>query len=314
MSQVQLNRSDVALYVPASLLVGVMFYNSTDNKLYIGNSSNLPVLVSDNPEAIQAQLDAIEATNLAQDAQLAALEAESRSTTVSATAPAAPEAGDLWFDTSIGQLKIYTTQWVQANQVDLTTDGLAGVYPVTTDEFFDHIVYTTLDQGEINQAINMIAAATVFAEQYTGRFFIVRTVAQHFDNFPTSTNGKKPLELRGGLVSAVISNTYYDSNYELQVLPSTSYRQLDRNSRSYLYPAMGQEWPTDVATGEPDVVNVNYTVGVLPAEVPSGIKSAILLIAASLWEHRENDIVGTNIKSLKPVMAAKDLLHPYKLR
>lgn len=314
MSQVQLNRSDVALYVPTSLLVGVMFYNSADNKLYIGNSSNLPVLISDDPASIIAQIDAVEATVAALDAQVDALEAESNHTTVGTTAPDSPVAGDLWFDTTNGQLKLYTTEWVLANTVDLATSGLAGVYPVSTNDFFDHIVYTTEDQGEINQATNMIAAATMFAEQYTGRFFIVRTVAQHFDSYPVSTSGKQPLELKGGLVTAIVSNTYYDSSFNLQALPSSSYRQIDRNGRSYLYPAMGQEWPTDAATGEPDVVKVTYTVGVLPAEVPAGVKAAILLIAASLWENRENEITGQSLQSLKPSMTAKDLLHPFKLR
>lgn len=314
MSQVQLNRSDVALYVPTSLLVGVMFYNSADNKLYIGNSSNLPVLISSDPATIIQQIDAVEATVAALDAQVDALESESNHTTVSTTAPTSPTAGDLWFDTTNGQLKLYTTEWVLANTVDLASSGLAGVYPITSDDFFDHIVYTTSDQEEINQAINMIAAATLWAEQYTGRYFIVRTVAQSFDNFPANTTSKQPLQLLGGEATAIVSSTYYNSSYTLEALSASDYRQIDRNGRSYLYPAMGTQWPADVASGEPDVVKVTYTVGVLPAAVPAPIKSAILLIAASLWEHRENEIVGTNIKALKPVLAAKDLLHPFKLR
>ena len=68
---------------------------------------------------------------MSQASQIAALESESRATTVSAAAPISPESGDLWFDTAVGQLKIYTTEWVQANKVDLLTSGVTGVYPVT---------------------------------------------------------------------------------------------------------------------------------------------------------------------------------------
>jgi len=67
MSQVQINRSDVSLYVPASLTVGVMFYNSADNKLYVGDASSQPVLINADADSIQAQLDAIEATNTAEE-------------------------------------------------------------------------------------------------------------------------------------------------------------------------------------------------------------------------------------------------------
>jgi hypothetical protein len=77
---------------------------------------------------------------------------------------------------------------------------------------------------------------------------------------------------------------------------------------------MGKEWPTNVATGEPDVITLTYSVGGSADSVPASVRSAILLIAASLWENRENEIVGSNIKALKPSTAAKDLLHPYKLR
>jgi len=315
MSQVQINRSDVALYVPASLLVGVMFYNSADNKLYVGDATNQPVLINADADSIAAQLDAIEATNTAQDVQLAELASTSQKTTVASVAPASAETGDLWFDTNSAQLYLFTTEWVLANTVDIVTEGLAGVYPVSADEFFDHIVYTPADAGETNQAINMIAAATAFAEQYTGRFFIVRTVNQEFDCFPTSTNGKKqPFKLLGGVASAVLSQTYYNNSYALQAQDSSNYRAVHKHGRTYLYPSMGQDWPTDAVMDEPSAISVTYTVGGLPSEVPAGVKSAILLIAASLWENRENEIVGQSLQSLKPSMTAKDLLHPYKLR
>jgi hypothetical protein len=291
-----------------------MFYNSTDNKLYIGNSSNSPVLISDDPEAIVAQIDAVEATVEALDAQVDALESDSRTTTVGTTEPSSPVEGDLWYNITVGQLMIYTTEWVKANTVDTATNGLVGVYPVTTDEFFDHIVYTTSEQSEIDQATHMIAAATQFAEQYTGRYFVVRTAEQSFDSYPTNYGKKVPLKLGGGLATSILNIQHFDSSFAVSYLTSSDYRQIDRKGLSYIYPAMGKQWPTDVATGEPDVVTVTYTVGLVPAEVPSSIKAAILLMAASLWENRENEIIGQSLTSLKPSMAAKDLLHPYKLR
>lgn len=301
MAQVQIQRSDVSLYVPSTLLAGVMFYNSADQKLYVGGPSGLPVLVADNPEDITTRLATLEA-----HAEL------SNHTFVQALAPDTPTGGDLWFDTTTANLMVWTgIEWTYA--VNIATNLATGVYPVATDELFDHIVYTTSDQSDINLATRLIASATAYAESYTGRFFIIRNVTHSYNSFPALAMGKKqPLTLLGGTANSVASITYYDSTFASQSVDT--HRQIDKHSKTHLYPAMGEQWPTDVATDEPDVVSVTYEVGTLPADVPAPVRSAILLIAASLWEHRENEIVGTNIKSLKPVIAAKDLLHPFKLR
>lgn len=301
MSQVQIQRSDVASYVPATLLVGVMFYNSADKRLYVGNSANVAVLVADNPDDISAKLASLEAAAT-----------HTNHTYVQALGPTDQTEGDFWFNTTTANLLVWDgSEWKQA--VNIASSNVTGVYPVTTDTFFDHIIYTTSDQGDIDLATRLIASATAYAESYTGRFFILRNVTHSLDSFPAMAMGKKqPLTLLGGTANSVASITYYDSSFASQSV--ATHRQIDKHSKSHIYPAMGEQWPTDVATGEPDVVSVTYEVGTLPADVPAPVKSAILLIAASLWEHRENEIVGTNIKSLKPVIAAKDLLHPFKLR
>lgn len=301
MSQVQIQRSDVASYVPATLLVGAMFYNSADKRLYAGNAANIAILVADNPDDISAKIAALEA-----------FDDSTSHTFVQALAPINKESGDFWFDTQTANLKIWDgSYWKLA--VNIAASSITGVYPVTTDILFDHIVLTTNEQSDIDLAQRCIASATAFAESYTGRFFIVRNVTHSYDQFPRMYMGKKqPLTLVGGTANSIASITYYNPAYTSESL--STYRQIDKNGRTHIYPAMGSEWPSDVATGEPDVVAVTYEVGTLPADVPAPVRSAILLIAASLWEHRENEIVGTNIKSLKPIIAAKDLLHPYKLR
>jgi len=278
-----------------------MFYNSADKKLYVGDSNNLPVLVADNPDTISAQLAALEQTF-----------GNFNETYVQALAPVGVNNGDFWFDTLTANLKVYADGvWQMA--VNVAASNVTGLYPISTDVFFDHIVYTTSDQSDIDLATRLIASATAFAESYTGRFFIIRNVIHSYNSFPAmSMTNKQPLTLLGGTANSIASISYYDSAFTSQSV--ATYRQIDKNGKSHIYPAMGSQWPTDVATGEPDVVSVTYETGSLPADVPAPVRSAILLIAASLWEHRENEIVGTNIKALKPVIAAKDLLHPYKLR
>ncbi len=312
MSQVQINRSDVANYVPATLLVGSMFYNSADNKLYVGGANNQPVLASSTPAAIAAQLSAIESANSAQAAEIAALQADQQTTTVAAQPHSAPQTGDFWLNTVTTKLQIYTTEWVDVTQAEATNCGAGSNYPVSTDELFQHLVFTP-DVDEVAQGLAMLATATTYAEQYTGRYFVERDITQYFNDFPFPVKNKKqPLALFGGITSEVKTITYHDDTYTNQLLDSQSYRVVDKNSKTYIYPAMGQDWPNAVATDEPGHIAVTYTTGT--SGVPSSVKSAIFLIAASLWENRENEHVGSRIIAIKSSLAAKDLLHPYKLR
>lgn len=301
----QINRSNVVGYVPASLVTGELFYNSADDKLFIGNPDTTVSLVSADPLDIESRL--------------ATLEYNSNITTVAATAPSGGQTGDLWYDTVNEQLQVFTgTAFELANDpYKLNTVGSVGVLPVTTAELFQHIRFTA-DAAEITEAERFIASATIWAEHYTGQYFRVTGVQEYFDNFPQQTNYLKtvrePFILKGGTTNLISSVKYYNKDAVLTTVEPTQYRLINKNGKGYLRPALQTEWPTDVVYGDSDVVIVSYTTGKVPGDVPSPVKSAILLIAASMFENRENEVVGQGIAILKPIIAAKDLLHPYKVR
>lgn len=305
MARVQINRSDVASFIPATLNAGELFYNSADNKLYIGNPDLSVNLVSDDPAVIESRI--------------ATLESDIQNTTVSASAPAISKTGDLWFDNTESQLKIYTgSAWELANDpYRVAAVGVSGSYPVSADEFFQHIRFTP-DANETLEGERFIQAATIFAEQYTGRFFTVRTVEEYYDEFPKKTNYletvKAPFILKGGAANSIVSLTYYNQDQQEVTIPATDYRLVNKRSKGHVYPALGKYFPEDVLEGDSDVITLTYNAGTTPSDTPASVKSAILLIAASLFENRENEIVGTGIAMLKPIVAAKDLLHPYKVR
>jgi len=305
MARVQINRSDVASFIPATLNAGELFYNSADNKLYIGNPDLSVNLVSDDPAVIESRI--------------ATLESDIQNTTVSASAPTISKTGDLWFDTTESQLKIYTgSDWELANDpYRVAAVGVSGSYPVSADEFFQHIRFTP-DANETLEGERFIQAATIFAEQYTGRFFTVRTVEEYYDEFPKKTNYletvKAPFILKGGAANSIVSLTYYNQDQQEVTIPATDYRLVNKRSKGHVYPALGKYFPEDVLEGDSDVITLTYNAGTTPSDTPASVKSAILLIAASLFENRENEIVGTGIAMLKPIVAAKDLLHPYKVR
>ena len=301
----QINRSDVVGYIPTSLITGELFYNSADDKLYVGNPDTTISLVSDNPANIESRL--------------AELESDSNHTVVSTSEPSSPITGDLWFDSSISQLKVYTgTEFELANDpYKLTTVGSAGVLPVSTSEFFQHIRFTA-DAAETTEAERFLTSATIWAEQYTGQYFRITGIEEYFDTFPQQTNYlatvKAPFVLKGGHTNSITNVEYYNGDGVLTTVDSSKYRLINKHGKGYLLPAIQEEWPTDVVYGDSDVVKIQYNTGKTPSDVPASVKSAILLIAASMFENRENEVVGQGIAILKPIIAAKDLLHPHKVR
>ena len=301
----QINRSDVALFVPSTLLAGEFFYNSADDKLYVGNPDSTVNLVSANPVDIESRI--------------ASLESDTGHTVVSGTAPSTPTAGDLWFNTTEEQLYIYVDGAFQlANDpYKVAAVGVSGTFPVSSAEFFQHIRFTP-DADETIEGERFIQAATLFAEQYTGRFFTVRTVEEYYDDFPKKTNYletiKAPFILKGGSVNSIGSLKYYNNEQVEITVDASEYRLVNKRAKGHLYPAIGKHFPEDVLQGDADIVTLTYNVGTTPVDTPASVKSAILLIAASLFENRENEVVGQGIAMLKPIVAAKDLLHPYKVR
>jgi len=302
----QINRSDVAGFIPTTLITGELFYNSADDKLYIGNPNATVSLVSDNPVTIEQRLSAVETQNVA-------------TTAVAATAPSNPNLGDLWYDTTDEQLRVYTGSEFElaSDPYKLKTIGSAGVLPVTTTEFFQHIRFTP-DADETTEGERFITAATIWAEQYTGQYFRITGIEEYFDDFPQQSNYlttvKAPFVLKGGTTNSVTSIQYYNKDGVITTLDSLEYRLVNKHGKGYIRPAVQREWPTDVISGDSDVVIISYNTGKVPSDVPASVKSAILLIAASMFENRENEIVGQGIAMLKPIIAAKDLLHPYKVR
>lgn len=237
--------------------------------------------------------------------------------TVSATAPSSPSSGDVWFKTTNTSLYVYNgTDWLIANDpYALTSVGSMSANAVSVAELAAHIRFTPSTAEEI-ELTQMISSATLFAEHYTGRFIINRTATQLFNSFPLKTisRDQQHIKLRGGQANSVTSVKYYDSTYTEQTLATSKYRVINKLGATYIYPAMGQDWETNLAVNETDIITVTYNIGDVPSAIPSPIRSAVLLIAASLFENRENEIIASGIVQAKPVLTAKDLLHPYKVR
>lgn len=155
------------------------------------------------------------------------------------------------------------------------------------------------DFNEQDDLINiLIAAATSHAEQFLGRALIAQTWDLYVDQFPISTD-TLPNEIRipKPPLIAVTGVFYRDSSDVEQEFASSSYTVDDSSAPARVVLASSASWPT-TRTGA-NAVRIRFKAGYLdnmvsPAsgEVPSDIRSAILLQIGALYANREQVVVG----------------------
>jgi len=187
--------------------------------------------------------------------------------------------------------------------------------PVTLSEARLHLrLPSDLSADENTEITRMISVATEYAENFCNRSFTAKTRTAVFDDFPSSWNRKNlGLHLPMGKVSSITSVVYYTSAFVATTLDASKYRLVGASDRAHLYPAMGEEWPTDVAC-EPEHIVVTYSVDG-SASVPTSVKQAVLLIVGSLYEYREDGVIdNAGLALVKAPKGADDLLSAYRLR
>lgn len=178
--------------------------------------------------------------------------------------------------------------------------------PVTTSEVQQHLRLGTLDAAEQAEIEIMITSATELAEAFCNRSWRSGTSTALFDSFPA--NSTTPVVFNSD-VQSVTSIGYFDTDHVSTTF--TDFRFVNTGGRAKIYPSFGNEWPTD-SNNLPSNITVTCVAGD-EASVPSSVKSAILLMVGDLYEHRENDIAGTNV-SKTLTTTSKNLLTPFKTR
>mgnify|MGYP003665746907 CR=1 FL=1 len=159
----------------------------------------------------------------------------------------------------------------------------------TTAEAKDFLkVDTTADDDLID---NLVFAATESCQIYTNQYFLKVTVEQYSDTWESMfTLYKSP-------VTGITHIKYYDTADTEQTLDPSNYILDD--------------------VSKPDRINavhVNYTVGYGTAstDVPDGIKSAVLITLANLYENRQSVITGRTATELP--LSSQYLLDQYKIQ
>lgn len=150
-----------------------------------------------------------------------------------------------------------------------------------------------------------ITAAREWAERFRNQAFVTQTLKLYLDNWP---GGK--IVLPRGPVQSVTSVEYTDIDGNMLTYDSSNYIVSTVSQPAEIRLKKNSSWPTDELQ-EIDAIVVTYVAGYgNPALVPYTVKAAIKLLAAHLYENREQYIVGQGVAGVDIPMGIKDLLYP----
>jgi len=152
----------------------------------------------------------------------------------------------------------------------------------------------------------LINSAVMYAEDLSQRAMVDQTWVQKLDRF------QHCIPLVRVPATAVSAVKYKDSAGTLQTLAATEYVVDISSTPGRIVPASGKTWP--ITLDEIDAVQVTYTAGYGADEtkVPDGLKQAVLIHVAQMYENREPVVIGT-ISSEVP-FTYQALINPFMVR
>ena len=178
--------------------------------------------------------------------------------------------------------------------MSLTLTTPATVEPITLQQAKEHLRLDTADDDSV-VGLNILAAREK-AEEITNRALITQTWTWKLDRFPVSS--AIALRVPRSPLSSITSIQYVDSDGVTQTWASSNYDVATpggpRPDRGRIMPAYGEVWPT--TREQMDAVTIIFIAGYGGAaeDMPANLVSAMLLHVGTLFEHRENEVIGPN--------------------
>jgi len=193
----------------------------------------------------------------------------------------------------------------------------ARVEPVTLDLAKQHVRYLTTNEDDL--ILNMISAARMIAEEYTGRQIINATWRLSLDRPPCH----RTIELPRPPLAGDVVITYDDANGDPQTLDSSTYVVKDSFlSASAIDPYCragkiilnsGETWP--MVNGEEGCFRIERTCGygATPGDTPNALQSAIFLLVAHLHRNRSEIMEAKTRGGFQQIpLGAEATLKPFK--
>lgn len=165
---------------------------------------------------------------------------------------------------------------------------LASVSGNSTTTYTDNIA--DLELGEACPATNTTAdplltairkVAREMVEQYTSRALITQTWDFFTDSF------LRQIIIPKSPLTSVASLQYMDTDGNYQTLSTDDYEVIADAEPGFIIPALNVYWPSTAR--HPHAVKIRFVAGYgdLASDVPQGIKQAILVLCAHLYENRD---------------------------
>jgi uncharacterized phiE125 gp8 family phage protein len=199
------------------------------------------------------------------------------------------------------------------------------VEPITLAQAKDHLRQDTDDEDDLISSL--ITAARRWAEAYTRRAFITQTWRLSFDaaDVPASVSSDPvavALQIqpvagsiitlpRPPLIDVMGITSYSTANVAATVAPAT-YLVDPYSTPGRVCLNDGQTWPTGLRAIDSLVVEYTAGYGATAAAVPYDIKAAIKRLVNTIYEQREDFVVGQTISRDVP-SDAKTMLDPYRI-
>ena len=175
--------------------------------------------------------------------------------------------------------------------------------PITVDEAKAQASIDTTDHDVLMAA--MVLAATEWAEGYTRRAFVTRSLKARFSQLPFHREDLYlPLP---NIVSPLTTATYEDS--QGTVIPIDVSLEVEVEPTFGLVRTLpGFDWPSGVR-----VSTWGYDAGYGDAaDVPGAVKQGVAIAAAQLFEYRTDQTVGAQL-SAPQLLASKAILAPFRV-
>ena len=157
----------------------------------------------------------------------------------------------------------------------------AVVEPITLDEVKTNLKITTTDYDTI--LTPMIKTAVSKCEGVTGRDFITKSYRAYLDKFPADS--RIAIKIEKSKLQSVASIQYY-KNDVLVTLDAAKYYITSDADYSYIFIKSGESYPDDVDDRAQAIhINTNVGYGDTAADVPQGIKQALIAYIAMLYNN-----------------------------
>jgi len=155
--------------------------------------------------------------------------------------------------------------------------------PITLAEVQTHLRLDTTDSSEDSLINQLIPSARKKAETYIDRALINTTFIWYFETF------EDKMVMPIGNMSSVSSVKYLDTDAAEQTLASSVYQVDTKHQHGRVVLDDAQSWPS-VHGVKVNPIYIEFVAGygATAADVPDGIKDALLRMVGTLYEMRED--------------------------